>query len=154
MKNIILLLLVLTLAATACKRKNIRGDLKNRREILQSANWKLVAATGNGGVTSLPRCQDDNYYVYLPGSVGRYEEGAINCLDSTGTGNAPTYTPFVWQMTGDLRYLYLINYAGDPERRIDWEILEMTFETFKVRQKLIVNGIDVRLDMTFSAIPK
>ena len=154
MKYILLFILIIALTATACKRKYIRGDLKNRREILQGANWKLVEMTGNGGITALPRCQDDNYYVYNPNSVGRYEEGAVNCLDSTGTGNAPTYTPFTWQMTGDLRYLYLINYAGDPDRRIDWEILDMSFERLKVRQKLIVDGIDVRLDMTFMAIPK
>lgn len=154
MKNIFLLLLAITIAGTACKRKNVRGDLKNRREMLQASNWKLVTMTANGGASSLPDCQKDNYYRFDPGSNGRYEEGEINCLDSTGTGNAPTYTPFIWQMPGDLRYIFFVNYGGDPEKRIEWEVLNMTFEELKVRQKLIENGIDIRLDMTYKAIAK
>lgn len=154
MKNIIILLLAITMSATACNRKNVRGDIKNRREMLQASNWKLVSMTANGGPTSLPDCQKDNYYRFDPGSNGRYEEGEINCLDSTGTGNAPTYTPFIWQMPGDLRYIFFVNYGGDPDSRIEWEVLNMTFEELKVRQKLVENGIDVRLDMTYKAIPK
>lgn len=154
MKHFILVILLLTVSVTACKRNNIRGDLKNRREILQSSNWKLIKITANGGPTSLPECQQDNYYVFTPGGSGSYEEGENNCLDSTGTGNAPTHTSFLWQMTGDLRYLYLLNYAGDPGRRIEWEIRNMTFEQMDVRQFVKADGIDVRLDMSYKAIPK
>ena len=154
MKNTVLLLLILILAVSACKRKNVRGDLKNRREILQASDWKLAGAIANGNPTSFPACQDDNYYVFIPGGSGKYEEGAVNCLDSNGTGNAPTYTPFIWQMNGDMRYLTLMNFAGDPDNWIEWEILNMTFDELKVRQKLVVDGKDVRLDMTYVAIPK
>lgn len=154
MKNILLLsILMLALISSSC-RKNIRGDLKNRREILQSSDWVLVSMTANGGGTSLPVCQQDNYYVFNPGSNGKYEEGAVNCLDSTGTGNAPTYTPFLWQMPGDLRYIYFLDYGGNPENRFEWEVLNMTFDELKVRQKLVENGIDVRLDMTYKAVSK
>lgn len=155
MKKLIAICTILSgLFLAACKDKNIRGDLKNRREILASSNWKLKSATANGGPTSLPPCQNDNYYVYQPDGTGRYEEGTVNCLDSTGSGNAPTYTAFLWQMTGDLRYIYIMNYGGDPQKRLNWEVLNMTFEELEVRQKLTVDGIDVRLDMTFEAMPK
>ena len=154
MKNILIIILLLAIGTTACKRKNIRGDLKNRRDILQSADWKLASINGNGGMTSLPDCQKDNFYVFTPGGQGSYEEGAINCLDSNGTGNAPTHTQFLWQMTGDMRYLYLLNYGGDPARRLDWQILNMTFEEMDVRQYVEVDGIDVRLEMKYVAIPK
>lgn len=154
MKNTILILLAIAFIATSCERKNVRGDLKNRREILQTSNWKLVNITGNNGATSIPECQQDNFYVFDPGGVGRYDEGENNCLDSTGTGNAPDYTNYNWQMTGDLRYLYFINYAGDPESRIEWQILDMNFEEFVARQMVEVDGIDVRLDMTYRAIDK
>lgn len=154
MKNIIIFsVLIAALMSTSC-RKNIRGDLKNRREILQSSDWKLASMTANGGPTSLPDCQQDNYYVFNPGSNGKYEEGDVNCLDSTGTGNAPTYTPFLWQMTGDLRFIYFLDYGGDPDSRFEWEILNMTFDELNVRQKTTQNGIDVRLDMTYKAISK
>lgn len=154
MKYALLIILLSTIAITSCKRNNIRGDLKNRRDILESADWKLVSISGNGGGTSIPACQEDNYYVFIPGGQGSYEEGAINCLDSTGTGTAPTHTQFLWQMTGDLRYLYFINYGGDPARRIEWQIMNMTFEEMDVRQFIEVDGIDVRLDMKYAAIPK
>lgn len=154
MKNTLLILLVTVLAIAACNTNNVRGDLKNRREILQSSYWKLESATANGGGTSFPKCQDDNYYNFEPSGSGRYEEGTDNCLDSTGTGNAPTYTPYIWQMTGDLRYIYIMNYGGDPEKRIEWQILEMDFEKMLVRQMVVVDGIDVRLDMKYRAMPK
>ncbi|MBZ0100460.1 MAG: hypothetical protein K8F30_15375 [Taibaiella sp.] len=154
MKNTLLILLMTVLAITACNTNNVRGDLKNRREILQSSYWKLESATANGGGTSFPKCQDDNYYNFEPGGTGRYEEGPDNCLDSTGTGNAPTYTPYIWQMTGDLRYIYIMNYGGDPEKRIEWQILEMDFKEMLVRQMVVVDGIDVRLDMTYRAMTK
>ncbi len=154
MKNTILILLVIVLASAACNTNNVRGNLKNRREMLQSSDWKLVAATANGGQTTLPKCQLDNYYNFAPTGDGRYEEGSMNCLDSTGTGNAPTYTPFIWQMTGDLRYIYIMNYGGDPEKRMEWEILDMNFYELNVRQKLVVDGIDVRLDMKYRAMVK
>lgn len=154
MKKILAVLLIIVIVAPSCKRKNIRGDLKNRREIMQSANWKLTKMIGNGGLSSLPECQQDNYYIFDPGGSGRYMEGENNCLDSTGTGNAPDYTPFTWQMTGDQRYIYFVNYGGDPESRVEWQVLDMNFEEFEVRQRVEVDGIDVRLDMTFSAIPK
>ena len=154
MKNTLLILLVTVLAVAACNTNNVRGDLKNRREILQSSDWKLVSATANGGATATPECQHDNYYVFIPGGSGKFEEGTINCLDSTGTGNAPTYTPFIWQMTGDLRYLYIMNFGGDPEKRMEWQILEMDFEKMLVRQMLVVDGIDVRLEMEYRAMPK
>ncbi|MCB0695808.1 MAG: hypothetical protein KDC07_00505 [Chitinophagaceae bacterium] len=154
MKKLVVLLLILVVSVTACKRKNVRGDLKNRRDMLEASNWKLINITGNGGMTSLPPCQQDNYYEFIPGSSGKYHEGAINCLDSLGTGNAPTYTPFLWQMTGDLRYIYFMDYGGDPDARFQWEILNMTFDKLDVRQRVVENGIDVRLDMTFVAISK
>lgn len=154
MKKLIFLLLTIAIIAPSCKRNNVRGDLKNRREILQTSNWKLVNITGNNGNTSIPECQRDNYYVFDPGGTGRYDEGENNCLDSTGTGNAPTYTSYLWQVTGDLRYLYFVNYAGDPERRIEWQILDMNFDEFVARQMIEVDGIDVRLDMTFRALEK
>lgn len=154
MKQLLFTLTAVILFASSCDRRNIRGDLKNRREILQSSNWKLTKMTGNGGLTSLPECQLDNYYVFNPGGNGSYEEGANNCLDSTGTGNAPTHTSFLWQMPGDMRYVFFLNYAGDPERRIEWQILDMEFEEFTARQMIEVDGIDVRLDMTYTAIPK
>lgn len=154
MKNTLFILLTTILAATACNTNNVRGDLKNRREMLQSSNWMLESATANGGATSFPQCQNDNYYNFEPSGTGRYEEGADNCLDSTGTGNAPTYTPFIWQVTGDLRYIYIMNYGGDPEKRLEWQILDMNFEVLTVRQMLQVDGIDIRLDMRYKAIPK
>lgn len=154
MKKLVLLFLVLSLGISACKRNNVRGDLKNRRDMLEASNWKLISITGNGGGTSLPPCQIDNYYEFVPTGDGKYHEGAINCLDSTGTGNAPTYTPFLWQMTGDLRYVFFLDYGGDPHSRFQWEILNMTFDKLDVRQKVVENGIDVRLDMTFYARPK
>jgi len=154
MKRIVLLLAILGVMVASCDTNNVRGDLKNRRDMLEASNWKLINLIGNGGSTSLPPCQQDNYYEFIPGSDGKYHEGAINCLDSNGTGNAPTYTPFKWQMTGDLRYIYFLDYGGDPDARFSWEILNMTFEELKVRQKIVENGIDVRLDMTFRAISK
>lgn len=154
MKNLFLLLLVAMIAFTACKRKNIRGDLKNRREILQSADWKLVSIKSNGGKTSLPECQQDNYYKFEPGGNGKYMEGAVNCLDSTSTGNAPDFTPFLWNVTGDLRYIYFLEYGGDPENRFEWDIKNMTFEEMTVTQQLYENNKDIILEMTFAAMPK
>lgn len=154
MKNTLLILSAILVALVSCNTNNVRGDLKNRREILQSSDWKLVSATANGGPTSTPPCQDDNYYVFIPGGSGKFEEGAINCLDSTGTGNAPTYTPFIWQMTGDLRYLFIMNIGGDPDKRMEWQIMEMDFEKMLVRQMIVVDGIDVRLEMEYRALPK
>lgn len=153
-KGLLILLLVLVTATTACKRKNIRGDLKNRREILQTYNWKLTQISGNGSMTSIPPCQQDNIYQFDPGGNGRYLEGEDNCLDSLGTGNAPTYTPFLWNVTGDLRYLYLLNYGGDPDKRFEWEITNMTFETMDVKYFDFVNNLDVEVRMKFSAVPK
>lgn len=153
-KHIFLLLFVAVIAVTSCKRKNIRGDLKNRREILQSSDWKLVSIKSNGGNTSLPACQDDNYYHFEPGGTGRYMEGEVNCLDSTGAGNAPTYTPFLWQVTGDLRYIYFLEYGGDPDAKFEWDIQNMTFEKLKVTQQLYENGKDIILSMEFAAMPK
>lgn len=153
MRNVILLLIIVT-ALTSCERKYIRGDLKNRREILQSSNWKLTSITANGAPTSLPDCESDNYYVFIPGGSGTYEEGENNCLDTAGTESAPTRTDFTWQMPGDLRYIFIYNYGGDPEKRLDWQILDMKFETLEVRQFLVQDGVDVRLEMTFTAIPK
>ncbi|MCB0699374.1 MAG: lipocalin family protein [Chitinophagaceae bacterium] len=154
MKHILLLCMSLMLVTVSCKRKDIHGDLKQRRDILKGHNWKLIRITDNGGTTSLPICQIDNYYVFETNGTGRYEEGTLNCLDSTGTGNAPSYTSFRWEMTGDLRNLYFLEYAGDPERRFEWEILNMTYDELKVRQTLHVDGIDHRLDMTFFAMNK
>lgn len=154
MKNTLILLLAIVFAVAACNTNNVRGNLKNRREILQSSYWKLESATANGGATSFPKCQDDNYYNFEPGGSGRYEEGTDNCLDSTGTGNAPTYTPFIWEVTGDLRYIYIMNYGGDPSKRLEWQILDMDFKEMTVRQMLVVDGIDVRLDMRYKATPK
>jgi hypothetical protein len=57
-------------------------------------------------------------------------------------------------MTGDLRYIYIMNYGGDPEKRLEWEILDMNFYELNVRQKLVVDGIDVRLDMKYRAMTK
>lgn len=154
MNKIIYIFLSLVLLSTACKRKDIKGDLKQRRDILETSNWKLTNITDNGGYTTLPACQHDNYYVFDPGGTGRYEEGADNCLDSTGTGNAPTYTGFRWQMTGDLRFIYFLDYGGDPDSRIEWEIVNMTYEEMIARQRVEVDGISHRLDMTFIAIGK
>ena len=120
MKQTLFILLALTIVAIGCKRKDIGGDLKNRRDILESKNWKLISLIDNGGNGNLPACQDDNYYVFMPSGEGRYEEGAVNCLDSTGTGTAPTYTGFLWEMSGDLRSLSFLKY-GRP--RCKWSIL-------------------------------
>lgn len=155
MKNTILLLSILMLSAVSCKRKDIRGDLKNRRDILESSNWKLSSITDNGGPTSLPDCQQDNYYVFTPGGSGRYEEGPVNCLDSTGTGTAPTYTAFVWEMTGDLRNIWFRDYGGDPDAGFNWEITNMDYEELTVYQIVKTpDGIQHKLEMVYRSIPK
>lgn len=149
MKQALFLLFIISVTAVSCDRKDIGGDLKNRRDILESENWKLASITDNGGASSLPPCQQDNYYVFVPGGTGRYEEGANNCLDSLGSGNAPTYTDFRWEMTGDLRQLYFLQYGGDPEDRFEWEILDMEFDKLEVRQVRTIDGIDHRIDMVY-----
>lgn len=153
-KYIVLALLLVSIAATSCKRKNIRGDLKNRREILQTYDWKLINITANGGPSSVPPCQQDNIYRFEPGGTGRYLEGEYNCLDSTGSGNAPTYTPFRWEVTGDLRYIILRDFGGDPAARFEWDVQNMTFDRLNVAYFDSENGIDIRVAMEFAAVPK
>ncbi len=155
MKNTLLIVLIMAVSAVACKRKDIRGDLKNRRDILESANWKLSSIKDNGGPTSLPACQQDNYYVFTPGGTGRYEEGTNNCLDSTGTGNAPTFTAFKWEMTGDLRNIYFREYGGDPDAVFNWEITNMDYDAMDVTQIVTTSDkIQHKLEMVFRSIPK
>lgn len=155
MKNTLIILFILAVSAAACKRKDIRGDLKQRRDILESSNWKLSSIRDNGGPTSLPKCQQDNYYVFTPGGTGRYEEGSDNCLDSTGTGNAPTFTSFLWEMTGDLRNIYFRSYGGNPDDKFSWEITNMNYEELSVTQILVTpDSIQHRLEMVYQSFPK
>lgn len=153
MKQILSVLLVLVLFVS-CSKKNINGKLKDRRKILETNYWSLVRMTDNGNYAQLPKCQIDNYYIFNPGGTGTWEEGAINCLDSTGSGTAPNSTSFIWEMTGDLRYIYFREFGGDPQNRREWEILNMNYRILDVRESIEINGVQHRIDMKFAVTQK
>lgn len=161
MKNILLVFIAI-ISLTACeKRKDINGDLKNRREILVTRYWRVKNIRDNGKYTAIKSCEQDNYYVFLRNGEGRWEESLINCfdtattpppIDSTNNGGdttvnsnvigqpAPaTYTSFSWSMVSDLRYIYFKNFGAegyDPE----WEIENMDYGSLSVRRQETIDG--------------
>lgn len=162
MKNLLLVFIAI-ISLTACeKRKDINGDLKNRREILMTRYWRVKNIRDNGQYIAIEDCKKDNYYVFLDGGVGRWEESLNNCFDTTyttppidSTNNGgdttvnsnvigqpvppPTYTSFRWSMVSDLRYIYFKDF-GEEGNDIEWEIENMDYGSLSVRTQKTIEG--------------
>ncbi len=143
MKQTIFLLSALAIIAGSCgKRANVNGDIKQRCMILMTHKWVLVSKEVNGANQPIKECEKDNYFVFDTASLGRWEEGAMNCLDtgSTENGVVPTYTDFRWYITADQRELYIKDFGQighDPE----WEITNMDYSSMDVTTSERIDGV-------------
>lgn len=170
-------MLLAIISLTACeKRKDINGDLKNRREILMSRNWRIASIKDNGTYTEIEYCKKDNYFVFEDGGVGRWEESLNNCFDTvttptpidTTTNNngsdttinarqlaepepIPTYTEFRWSMVSDLRYIYFKNF-GEEGYNPEWEIENMDYGSLRVLYSETIDGVNHRYQVELLAL--
>lgn len=136
MKNITLLLLALIsiTAVSSCKKNNVNGQLKDRREIIALRPWKIAKLEVGGQTTSLKSCELDDVW-YFKSSQGRIEENGTQCDDNTASFPAGRMmedpTEFTWSFTGDLRYLLIRNFGANGEE-FNWEVQNMNYDEFTI----------------------
>lgn len=164
MKKLLLGIIAIIAIASCQKRKDINGDLKDRRQILSTRAWRIVSIKDNSIPMSIKECERDNYFVFNSDGSGRWEEGANNCFDTVVVnpnpgdstfnvepGVVPTYTSFSWSMISNLTFIYIKNFGKegyDPE----WEVVNMDYTSMRVHYSERINGYNHRYEMELVAL--
>jgi hypothetical protein len=154
MKNILLSSLVIIATLAACNRPNIGI----RNQTLSKHSWKLTEQQENGVEIPLRPCDMDNEYYFYGTFNGTMFEGPQTCDSATvvsGDGSVTTVPvqeiDFTWSVTGDQRYI-LIKGFGNPDYNPEWQILDMSDQSFHVKGIDHRNGATITYYKTFEAV--
>lgn len=135
--NLSILLLICLFIASSCKK-----DI-SRTELLTSGRWKLIALQAsflgmtNDAYAEIEECEKDNLITFKPDKTVELDEGPTKCKPD----DPQIRTEGTWNMFDNDTKITLDS--------IDYNILELTENRFKINGSVMELGIVIAVEFTF-----
>jgi hypothetical protein len=125
MKRIFFSIAVVSLFAVSCKDDD---TTPTRTQLLTGRAWRIVEMTVDGD-DALAECLEDDEFTFDQSGDIEWNTGSDECY----TGQ-PTIIEGEWEFD-DNDTVFIWDFEGDAEPDIDYEILELTSEVFRIEQQ-------------------